>query len=155
MSQSESKKISRFISFKWLRAFIVIALISILTTLGDYKIFINGIVPSILYVICFVLFFRGQSLLQSVDYSKIKHPFYLKKLTENNWYMKRSFSWLFVCTTIFFAIDKILDNLGLSIQFFDFRLFTVLTLLEAIFYYDLNSRNIIKLMDQISELTTE
>lgn len=141
--------------YKWVYVFIVMAIISILPTLGDEKFFANSIIPSILYVICFVLFFRGQSLLQSVDFSKIKHPFYLRKLTENNWYMKNSFSWLFVCTTIFFAIDKILDNLGLSIPFFDFRLFTVLTLLDAIYYYDLNSRNIIKLMDQISELTTE
>ena len=152
MSQSESKKISRFISFKWLRAFIVIALISILTTLGDYKIFINGIVPSILYVICFVLFFRGQFLLQSVDYSKIKHPFYLKALREGLSQVKSAFAWLFVFITICFAIDQCLDKFNLSTSFFDFRIFTTLTLLEAIAYYDCNCRGIQRLKDEINHI---
>lgn len=139
--------------YKWVYVFFIIAIISVLPTLGDEKFVVNGIVPLILYVICFVLFFRGQSLLQSVDFSKIKHPVYLRKLMENNWYMNGSFSWLFVCITIFFVIDQYLGSL--TIQFFDFRVFTVMTLLEAIVYYDCNCRCIRKLKNQISELTAE
>lgn len=138
--------------YKWVYVFIVMAIISILPTLGDEKFFVNSIIPSILYVICFALFFNGQSLLQSVDLRKIKHPYYLMVLRENNRYMNSSFSWLFVCITIFFVIDIFWDNLGSSIQFFDFRVFTVMTLLEAIAYYDCNCRHTQKLKNQISEL---
>ena len=76
-------------------------------------------------------------------------------LRENNRYMNSSFLWLFVCITIFFVIDIFWDNLGLSIQFFDFRVFTVMTLLEAIAYYDCNCCRIRELKRQISELTAE
>ena len=136
--------------YKWVYVFIVMAIISILPTLGDEKFFVNSIIPSILYVICFALFFRGQSLLQSVNLSKIKHPVYLRALMENNRYMKGSSAWLFVCITIFFVIDQCLGDL--SIPFFDFRVFTVMTLLEAIAYYDCNYRHTQKLKNQISEL---
>lgn len=136
--------------YKWVYVFIVMAIISVLPTLGDEKFVVNGIVPLILYVICCVLFFRGQSLLQSVDYSKIKHPVYLRKLMENNRYVNRSFLCLFVFITIFFVIDQYLDSL--PIKLYDFRVFTVMILLEAIVYYDCNCRCIRKFKNQISEL---
>jgi len=68
---------------------------------------------------------------------------------------KRIFYFAFNLCDYFFVIAQCLDKLDLSIPFFDFRVFTVLTLLEAIAYYDCNCRGIIRLNNEILALTSE
>lgn len=138
--------------YKWFCVIFIMSIISVASPLLNVKIVINNIIPIILYATCVVLFFMGKRRLLSVDLSKIKHPFYLKALREGLSQVKSAFAWLFVFITICFAIDQCLDKFNLSTSFFDFRIFTTLTLLEAIAYYDCNCRGIQRLKDEINHI---
>lgn len=138
--------------YKWTGVIFIMAIISVGPPLLNVKIVINNIITIILYATCVVLFFMGKRRLFSVDLSKIKHPVYLRALRENLGQVKYAFAWLFVFITICFAIDQCLDKFNLSASFFDFRIFTTLTLLEAIAYYDCNCRGIRRLKDEINHI---
>lgn len=138
--------------YNWVRVIFIMAIISVVPQLLNVKIVINNIIPIILYAACVVLFFMGKRRLLSVDLSKIKHPVYLRALRESLGQVKDGFAWLFVFITICFAIDLCLDKLNLSTSLFDFRIFTTLTLLEAIAYYDCNCRGIQRLKDEINHI---
>lgn len=138
--------------YNWVRVIFIMAIISVAPPLLNVKIVINNIIPIILYATCVVLFFIGKRRLLSVDLSKIKHPFYLRTLRESLSKVKDAFVWLFVFITICFAIDQCLNKFNLSTPFFDFRIFVVLTLLEAIAYYDCNCRGIRRLKDEINHI---
>ena len=138
--------------YKFVYVFIFMSIISILPPLVEINIIVNNIVMIVLYTICWVMFFIGKRRFLSLDLSEIKHPIYLNALKKNIKWVRESFIWLLICVTIFFVIAQCLDKLDLSIPFFDYRVFTMLTLLEAIAYYDCNCRGIKRLNNEILEL---
>jgi len=138
--------------YKFVYVFFVIAIISVLPPLVEVNIIVNNILMIVLYAICWVMFFIGKHRFLSLDLSEIKHPIYLNALKKNIKWVRDSFIWLLICVTIFFVIAQCLDKLDLSIPFFDYRVFTMLTLLEAIAYYDCNCRGIKRLNNEILAL---